>query len=858
MNRRSIDVALRLLQALAATALLLSLAVAVGAPGRAFIQNHTDNPTPGAGPVLLWNTASLPISFRFHSTPPTGIADSRAWYAALKRSLRAWIELPTSDLTAIFTGSTTVTSWASSDGNIVFPLNTGWDGGAGVLALTRVDFVLATGQLTDADLKFNGESFTWTDSYGAERAAVGGDTAFDLESVASHEFGHAWGFGHSLDNTGVNPGDADYDDNGTVGNLTDDQINDANQNTMDPVSVAGETFQRTLAADDSSAMVASYPTAGTALATPAVFLTEPNDIGDAPAGGSYNIQWLSQYDGPANPTVAFYYTTNPIFSAAAALSGATLIAAGVASPKDGSLSSYTWKFNHVPAGSYHLIAVVVADGKTSYDVSPGRVTVAPATLTLTAPTAAGITLTPYTDYSVTWTQGGSARGKLKIEMSKDNGIGFPLLVANTVDPTTGTHTFTVPDPQAAFMTPGPLTQCKIRISYVDDSTVLAISANPFTLAADSNSLTIVSPNGGENFAAGSNANITFNASGTDVGSDFQLFWSDDGGVTWAPITPGLTIPGPNPRTFVWPVPAQPGSNNRIQIFSLNRSLYFDLSDSPFTISPAAARTFSAFPAQMVFDAVIGGGNPPSLPLYMRNAGVNVLTNCAVAVTGDPSVSVTPNSGITVGPAPDLATLTVAVNNAFVSPGTVTANLVFTTAAANATNENYTIPVTVRVHAAGSTAALTYTPATLTFVGDPFALPPAAQTTTVANPNLNVDTLVDAFPNNIDVILKPGRFSLAAGDAVPGGADEQVLTVIGDTSVLNPGQTVTAQIVTQATNIGNGSIAVTLSATGTAAGGKKKSGCAVNAALHGPAAAQLEWLLLLCLGGLGCRLTRRRA
>ncbi|MGH7143004.1 MAG: hypothetical protein ACREJ2_02585 [Planctomycetota bacterium] len=849
--------AARVLQAIFAASALLTLAQMLAVPARGFNRQHTNNPTPGAGPALYWDGSTLPVRFQFNPTPPTGLADTASWFAALKRALATWMTLPTSDLTACCEGTTSSTAFVAGDGNQVFALNSAWDGPVGSVDLTRVDFVLSTGQITGADVKFNGDTFTWTDSYGPERAATGGDTAYDLESVAAHEFGLVWGFANSLDNTGVNPGDANYDDNGTPGDTSDDQINGPNQNTMDPKTIPGETYQRSLATDDIAAMDAVYGSAAVTLSQPAVFLETPAAAGESASAGSYTIQFLSQYEGPTTPMIALYYTTDPSVAAVASLAGATRIVNGLAGLKSGALQSYTWTLQNVPAGTYYLIAVTYADGQATRDLSAGTVTVPAPSLTLTAPDAAGITMNPFQNYTVTWTQTGSAFGGVNIEMSRDDGAHWQRTVAASAA-ATGSYTFLAPDPRAAFNLAGPLTQCRIRIAYTGNPAIQSVSSNPFTLNADSNSLTLDSPNGGETLVAGSVATVSFDANGAAVGNDFEIYWSTDGGAHWAPITLGVHLTGANPRSFSWTVPGQPGGDNLIQVFSLDAPQYYAVSASPFTIQAAAYKTFTTYPTQLIFDAVQGGGNPPDQQFNLRNAGLFLLSDCSVAVTGDSNVSVTPHTAITVGPAPDFDTLTVHVNNIYSSAGSYTANLVFTSFAGDATNEGYTLPVTVNVHATGATAALSFTPATLTFQGDPDALPPGAQTILAVNPNGNVDTQVDLYPDDLDILVKPGRFDLAAGDATPGGPDEQTITVVGDTSSLAAGEHFTGHIYTVATDIGTATLPVKFQMSGQAAG-TQSSGCDLALGRNGGAAANgAAWLLMLAtlLIGWACGRVRR--
>ena len=89
------------------------------------------------------------------------------------------------------------------------------------------------GEIVDANVVFNGFDHSWTTDPEAEPGR------FDIQSVATHEFGHALGFGHSA-----------------VGG-----------STMFPRTGSGSALPRSLALDDRAAAGASYGDAGWAAST---------------------------------------------------------------------------------------------------------------------------------------------------------------------------------------------------------------------------------------------------------------------------------------------------------------------------------------------------------------------------------------------------------------------------------------------------------------------------------------------------------------------------------------------------------------------------------------------------------------
>lgn len=96
-------------------------------------------------------------------------------------------------------------------------------------------------------------------------------------------------------------------------------------------------------------------------------------------------------------------------------------------------------------------------------------------LTITAPTAAGLSLATNSTYTVRWIKGNSTYDKVKIKFSADGGATFPYLLVNN-SPNLSSDT------SENITIPGIITtQGRIRVSNQNDSTVSDMSDNNFTI-----------------------------------------------------------------------------------------------------------------------------------------------------------------------------------------------------------------------------------------------------------------------------------------------------------------------------------------------------------------------------------------
>lgn len=165
------------------------------------------------------------------------------FHAPIVQGYQAWNNL--SQLNYSYAGITPSTTWGGEpDGinNNVW-VESGWEELTGIdgsaIAVTRVRYNSLTGMITDADIAYDAQHFTW--------AANGTDTtAMDVQNAAAHEAGHYSGLADIY-----NPGNPGYVP----------AMGGGNQDvTMFGMIRRGETLKRTLEPPDSAAIAYVYNT----------------------------------------------------------------------------------------------------------------------------------------------------------------------------------------------------------------------------------------------------------------------------------------------------------------------------------------------------------------------------------------------------------------------------------------------------------------------------------------------------------------------------------------------------------------------------------------------------------------------
>jgi len=181
--------------------------------------------------------------------------------------------------------------------------------------------------------------------------------------------------------------------------------------------------------------------------------------------------------------------------------------------------------------------------------------------------AANISLVPFST-EITWTATGTSN-YFNIDYSTDGGTTWISIVANYYT-TTYSYIWSVPNTAS--------TNCKVRVTDANSACKFDLSNNPFTILAAPSVITVVSPNGGENWAGASVHNITWSSSNLS-GNNVKLEYSLDNGNTWTTI-----VTTTNGGTYPWTVPSTGSTQALVKVSDAGNLATKDSSNAVFTIT----------------------------------------------------------------------------------------------------------------------------------------------------------------------------------------------------------------------------------------------------------------------------------
>lgn len=272
----------------------------------------------------------------------------------------------------------------------------------------------------------------------------------------------------------------------------------------------------------------------------------------------------------------------------------SLIAASV--PNNG---TYTWL---IPAGlaigSDYKVKISSSANSLISDVSDATFSLISGggtTITLTSPNG-GESWTAGTSNIITWTS--DVTGNLRITLLK-NGIQYAIIAGAL--PNTGTYSWLIP----AWVVSG--ADYSVKIASCLDPLLTDVSDANFAITGGSGStITVVTPNGGENWIKGTANTITWTS---DVTGNLRITLLKNG-IQYAIIAGALS----NTGTYSWLIPTWvvPGADYSIKISACMNTLVSDVSDANFSI---AAGDNTQFKTSVGDDASV----VPALNLYPNPA-----------------------------------------------------------------------------------------------------------------------------------------------------------------------------------------------------------------------------------------------
>ena len=230
--------------------------------------------------------------------------------------------------------------------------------------------------------------------------------------------------------------------------------------------------------------------------------------------------------------------------------------------------TYLWTIpSSQTPGIDYKIKIVNCQQSTIFDYSDNRFAIYK-NLEVTSPNG-GENWAKGSTHNITWT-GAPWSSNVKIELYDDKG-GLVSMIAGNY-PNNGSFAWTI----SSSLTSA---EYKIKITTLDGTIEDDLSDNTFTISGVNYLITVISPNGGENWQAGSTHTITWTDNlpddvkiklykGTNVDYDIVYSTPSDGSYSW-------TIPSDQ----------EAGTNYRVRI-SGNTNFVVDFSNSYFTISAA--------------------------------------------------------------------------------------------------------------------------------------------------------------------------------------------------------------------------------------------------------------------------------
>jgi hypothetical protein len=322
-----------------------------------------------------------------------------------------------------------------------------------------------------------------------------------------------------------------------------------------------------------------------------IIVVTPNGGESWSAGTPRNITWTDNIN--ENVTIELY-------------KGGTLHS--VIDPSTGSDGLKVWDIPFIlESGNDYSIKITSVNDPAITDVSDANFTILGNQIAVTSPNG-GEVLLETDDYIITWND--NLAGNVEIQLIKSDLFHSSI---TTSTPSDGSHTW---NPPASTPTG---TDYKIKIISVNDAAIFDLSDSTFTII--NNSITVTSPNGGENWLIGSSNTITWT---DDMSGEVKIDLFKAG-----VLDTTIAVSVPSSGSFEWNfADALPGIDYQIKITSVDQPALFDFSDNNFTLfsgnitvsSPNGGESWLAGSSQTIFwDDNIDGdvfielykGNPDS-------------------------------------------------------------------------------------------------------------------------------------------------------------------------------------------------------------------------------------------------------
>lgn len=399
--------------------------------------------------------------------------------------------------------------------------------------------------------------------------------------------------------------------------------------------------------------------------SPVITVTSPNGSENLTVGSTHTINWTS-IGTVGNVKIQYYNENHP--------AGVTIVSS---TANDG---SYNWTVPDDPSTSCEIRVSEASDGSPE-DYSDSYFAIVSAsnpTITVSTPNG-GEGWSIGSTQMIRWTSTGTV-GNVKIQYSTDNGNSWSTVTSSTAND--GVYNWTVPDAESDL--------CRVKISEASDGNPSDTSNAVFSIISASSpnvpTLTVTSPNGGENLEAGSKHNVSWTSSGT-VGN-VKIQFSSDNGSNWSTVVSSTG----NDGMYSWTLPNVDSSNCKIKISEASDNDPTDQSNSKFTIYKSTPPEITVSRNSLRFGADTGGNATGSQSVLIGNSGGGTLS--WTVSTDAPWLGVTPASGN------GDSIISISVDESGLATGTYTGSISVADDAAD--NSPQTIAVTLQIHTYNTT------------------------------------------------------------------------------------------------------------------------------------------------------------
>jgi hypothetical protein len=245
------------------------------------------------------------------------------------------------------------------------------------------------------------------------------------------------------------------------------------------------------------------------------------------------------------------------------------------SPSPDTGCSSEWYNNKATQDSAHPVSVTVPNVTSGIDavLANGGI------LTVTSPNGSE-TWEAGSTHNITWAYAGSPGSLVGIQLLKGGAVVSTIVTSTAIGGDgSGSCPWTLPSGMAGG------NDYRVKITSVSDGSITDTSDGNFAISVQPASVTVVSPNGGENWSTGSAQAIVWTFTG-DPGANVKITLLKAGKLV-STIAEAVSAGKDGNGSFSWTIPASQtaGNNYQISVTSTSASSCTDTSDASFSIKP---------------------------------------------------------------------------------------------------------------------------------------------------------------------------------------------------------------------------------------------------------------------------------